>query len=82
MLCEQGVQISSVLSYQAIVKRFSNEVAVATSFVEKAMQSAQDCIGCGQCEEKCPYKLSIVDLICNNLALYREDLRPGGDKLS
>ena len=82
MPCEQDVQIPSVLIYQAIVKRFSNEVAVATPFVEKAMQSAQDCIGCGQCEEKCPYKLSIVDLISNNLALYREGLRPGGDKLS
>ena len=82
MPCEQDVQIPSVLIYQAIVKRFSNEVAVATPFVEKAMKSAQDCIGCGQCEEKCPYKLSIVDLISNNLALYREGLTPGGDKLS
>jgi hypothetical protein len=41
MPCEQGVQIPSMLIYQAIVKRFSNDVAVATSFVENAMHKVR-----------------------------------------
>lgn len=74
MPCEQGIQISSVLIFKAVVKRFSRKVAVVTPFVEKAMKSAQECIECGQCEEKCPYNLPIIDLIKENLALYREIL--------
>ena len=29
-------------------------------------------IECGQCEEKCPYNLPIIDLLKENLALFRE----------
>jgi hypothetical protein len=74
MPCEQGVQISSVLIYPAFVKRFSTQVAASTPFMQSALKSAEECIECGQCEEKCPYNLAIIDLLKENLALYKASL--------
>jgi hypothetical protein len=70
MPCEQGVQINSVLIYKAAAKRLTREGAAV--WLEKAMESAAECIECGECEQKCPYNLPIADLLKENLALYRE----------
>jgi predicted aldo/keto reductase-like oxidoreductase len=70
MPCEQGVQIPSVLIFQAAAKRLSPE-GVST-WLGEAMETAAECIECGQCEEKCPYHLPIADLLKENLALFKE----------
>ncbi len=70
MPCEQGVQIPSVLIFQAVAKRLSPEGVSA--WLGKAMQSVAECIECGECEEKCPYNLPIVDLLKENLALFKK----------
>lgn len=72
MPCEQGVQIPSVLIFQAAVKRLTREGV--TAWLGKAMESVAECIECGECEQKCPYNLPIADLLKENLALYREYL--------
>jgi predicted aldo/keto reductase-like oxidoreductase len=69
MPCEQGVQIPSVLIFQAAAKRLSPEGVSA--WLGKAMESVAECIECGQCEEKCPYNLPIIDLLKENLALFK-----------
>jgi predicted aldo/keto reductase-like oxidoreductase len=73
MPCEQGVQISSVLMFQAAAKRLSPEGVSA--WLGKAMESVAECIECGQCEEKCPYNLPIIDLLKENLALFKETIQ-------
>ncbi|MBW2177959.1 MAG: 4Fe-4S dicluster domain-containing protein, partial [Deltaproteobacteria bacterium] len=70
MPCEQGVQIPSVLIYLAVAKRISRDGAAL--WLDKAMQTVDDCIECGECEEKCPYDLPIADLLKENLALYNQ----------
>ena len=70
MPCEQGVLIPSVLMFKAATKRLSPEGVSA--WLAKAMESVAECIECGQCEEKCPYRLPIADLLKENLALYTE----------
>jgi len=70
MPCEQGVQIPSVLIFQAAAKRLTREGV--TVWLGKAMESVAECIECGECEQKCPYNLPIADLLKENLALYRE----------
>lgn len=70
MPCEQDVQIPSVLIFQAAAKRLSREEV--TAWLDKAMESVANCIECGECEEKCPYNLPIIDLLKENLALYKE----------
>ena len=69
MPCEQGVQIPSVLIFKAAAKRLSPEGVSA--WLGKAMESVAECIECGQCEEKCPYNLPIIDLLKENLALFK-----------
>ena len=69
MPCEQGVQIPSVLIFQAVAKRLPREGV--TAWLGKAMESVAACIECGECEQKCPYNLPIADLLKENLALYR-----------
>jgi predicted aldo/keto reductase-like oxidoreductase len=70
MPCEHGVQIPSVLMLQAIAKRLSREGA--KGWIGKAMESVEQCIECGECEQKCPYNLPISDLLKENLALYKQ----------
>ncbi len=70
MPCEQGVQIPSVLIFQAAAKRLSPEGVSA--WLGKAMESVVECIECGQCEDKCPYNLPIAELLKENLALFKE----------
>ena len=41
------------------------------------MESVTECIECGECEEKCPYDLAIIDLLKENLSLYHEFLKNG-----
>ena len=70
MPCEQGVQIPPVLIFKGFAKRFSPKVA--SEWVTEAMLSVEECIECGECEEKCPYDLAIIDLLKENLSLYHE----------
>jgi predicted aldo/keto reductase-like oxidoreductase len=70
MPCEQGVQIPSVLIFQAVAKRLAPESVSA--WLGKAMESVSECIECGQCEEKCPYNLPVADLLKENLALFKK----------
>ena len=73
MPCEQGVQIPSVLIFQAAAKRLSREGV--KGWIGKAMESVEQCIECGECEQKCPYHLPISDLLKENLALYNQYVR-------
>jgi predicted aldo/keto reductase-like oxidoreductase len=70
MPCEQGVQIPSVLIFQAAAKRLSPKGVSA--WLGKAMESVTECIECGQCEDKCPYNLPIAELLKENLALFKK----------
>ena len=68
--CPEGVEIWRVLLFKAQLKRFPPEMALGMA--KDPMKSAEDCIECGECEEKCPYELPIPDLIKENLDYYRD----------
>jgi len=70
MPCEQGVQISAVLMFQAAAKRLSREGV--KGWIGKAMESVAQCIECGECEQRCPYHLPIANLLKENLALFNQ----------
>ncbi|MBN1661379.1 MAG: aldo/keto reductase [Anaerolineae bacterium] len=71
--CPQGVRISVVMTVRSFVERFPPEM-VATGFVAQAMASASACIECGECEDKCPYRLPIREMIRENVAYYEQAL--------
>jgi len=73
MPCPQGVQISSVLMLKPAAKRLSCENV--KGWLGAAMETVEKCIGCGECEQKCPYNLPISDLLKENLALFHQYVR-------
>jgi predicted aldo/keto reductase-like oxidoreductase len=43
-------------------------------FVTELIANAKNCVGCGECEMKCPYTLPIREMIQENLVYYRQFL--------
>jgi predicted aldo/keto reductase-like oxidoreductase len=67
--CPEGVRISSVMNLRSFWKRFATE-SLTTGWIARGMESARNCVECGECEEKCPYHLPIREMIVENLAFY------------
>jgi predicted aldo/keto reductase-like oxidoreductase len=71
--CPQGVRISVVMTLQSICMRMPAERLMA-GWVGEAVESADDCIECGECEAKCPYQLPIREMIVENIRFYESAL--------
>jgi len=72
MPCEQGVQIPRVLLIKSQVRRFSpKQLAV---MAKDAASSAEQCVECGECEERCPYDLPIPEMLKENVETFRKFL--------
>ncbi|MEZ4551675.1 MAG: 4Fe-4S dicluster domain-containing protein, partial [Desulfobacterales bacterium] len=48
----------------AIMRRLAPMQAVL--FMKDAIATVDECIECGECEDKCPYNLPIVEMIRNH----------------
>ncbi|MDD2582942.1 MAG: aldo/keto reductase [Desulfuromonadaceae bacterium] len=71
--CPQGVMITPAMGYPIVASRMSPSVAV--EFCKKPMESVLLCTACGACLERCPYELSIPELLKSNYALYERHLK-------
>jgi len=60
--CAHGVQIIPLMTMDSIVKRFSMEF-LESGWACEAARSVEKCIECGECEDKCPYQLPIMEQI-------------------
>jgi predicted aldo/keto reductase-like oxidoreductase len=72
--CPQGVQIVSLMTMETLVKRFP-AYRFSEAWIEEAGKSVDNCIECGECEQKCPYKLSIMEEIQRGAAALRRALQ-------
>jgi predicted aldo/keto reductase-like oxidoreductase len=61
--CPNGVQIPSVFTLYNDGMSFENfdQPSRAYMFTRAAKQDASQCVECGQCEEKCPQHIKIID---------------------
>ena len=59
--CPQGIHISMALTIKSAFKRMPLERA--RSFVGPSIEKAKNCLGCGVCVSRCPYKLAIPSLL-------------------
>ena len=72
--CQQGVRISTIMNLRSLCKRLPAE-GLVTGWITEAVESAEGCIECGECEEKCPYHLPIREMIAENIEFYEHALQ-------
>jgi predicted aldo/keto reductase-like oxidoreductase len=62
------------MTMETLVKRFPVH-RLSEDWIAGAGQSLENCIECGQCEESCPYKLSIMTEIRRGAAVLNEAMQ-------
>jgi predicted aldo/keto reductase-like oxidoreductase len=70
MPCPQGVHIPGVMYLPILWELWPPDWFLSWAYVKNAVESAQGCLQCGECEEKCPYQLPIREMIVENIAFY------------
>jgi predicted aldo/keto reductase-like oxidoreductase len=69
--CTADIPISTIMVSGSFYKRIPAE-RFFSGMLENAMEKAADCIDCGECEERCPYKLPIREIMAEQVKWYRE----------
>ena len=64
--CPQGVDIPSLMNVHCV----DNYGAGFISRMAEAVESAKNCVQCGECEEKCPFHLPIREMIVENVEFF------------
>jgi predicted aldo/keto reductase-like oxidoreductase len=75
--CPQGVKIVFLMTLETLTKRFPLD-RMSEGWIAGAAESVERCIECGECEEKCPYNLSIIEEIHRNAEAYQRTIRAAG----
>jgi predicted aldo/keto reductase-like oxidoreductase len=70
MPCPQGVHICGVMSLPILWELWPPDWYFSWGYVKQAVETAEDCVQCGECEEKCPYGLPIREMIEENIAFH------------
>ncbi|MEI7638833.1 MAG: aldo/keto reductase [Syntrophus sp. (in: bacteria)] len=68
--CPNGVMITMAMGYKLLAARMSP--AVSVNFSRLAMESVKLCSECEICMERCPYELSIPEMLKANYDLYEQ----------
>jgi hypothetical protein len=76
MPCPQGVRISTIMVVPSLIKRLP-PATLKSDWIMGAVQAAEACIECGECEAKCPYHLPIREMIAENVAAYEAAVLSG-----
>jgi predicted aldo/keto reductase-like oxidoreductase len=63
--CTENIPIQTVLGVRSMAKRMGKEL-LEEGPSWPAIQRARNCTECGECVTRCPYELSIPDLIREN----------------
>jgi predicted aldo/keto reductase-like oxidoreductase len=78
--CPQGVHIPGVMYLPILWELWPADWFFSWQYVNHAVESARNCVQCGECETKCPYQLPVREMIVENLAFYervaKHSLRP------
>jgi len=69
--CTVGIIIQQCARISQMIRR-APSADWLTDFWKKEMEKVDDCVECGACMTRCPYKLDIPRLLKKNLADYRE----------
>jgi predicted aldo/keto reductase-like oxidoreductase len=70
--CTAGIKISLVLTSDTLFKRLPREGVLKGPFAAP-LQKAADCIGCGECETRCPFQLPIREIMAQRFKFFQEE---------
>lgn len=74
MPCPQEVEVQSLMSLPLMWELWPPDLVFSErpigAYVKRGVQSAKNCVQCGECEEKCPYDLPIREMIVEHVAAY------------
>ncbi len=74
--CAQGVEIPMILIAHGMWKLWPEKLFKSEDWwYPKVMETAQNCIKCSECEDKCPYHLPIPEMITENYEFHHQRLR-------
>jgi len=69
--CPEGIPITTLMTLNSVIKRMPAE-RVLEGWAAQAVQAAENCTQCGECETKCPYSLPIREMMDEHIALFRQ----------
>ena len=75
MPCPQGIRISQVNSAQVYAALFPRDYYL--DWYTDRIEGAKECIECRECVEKCPYHLSVPEMLKENIAFFDQFMRAG-----
>ncbi|MDY7077201.1 MAG: aldo/keto reductase [Chloroflexota bacterium] len=74
MPCPQDVEIQPLMTLPVLWELWPSGLSFSErsigGYVTHVVESAENCVQCGECEEKCPYELPIREMMVENIALY------------
>lgn len=70
MPCPKGVHICGAIYLSILWELWPPDWFFSWRYVNNAVETAKNCVQCGECEEKCPYQLPIREMIDENMAFY------------
>ena len=60
--CTEEIPISTVMTFRSMAKRMPPQ-SLFSGMVADAMEKAANCTEGGECEERCPFHLPIIEMI-------------------
>jgi predicted aldo/keto reductase-like oxidoreductase len=70
--CTAEIPISTVMAFPSMAKRMPRE-RLFSGFIADAMEKAANCTECGNCEERCPYHLPIMEMVARHVEWYETE---------
>ena len=70
--CPEGIIIPLLNNLVTFLRHDSAEQCFGPGIVSKTVDMARGCTECGECEERCPYDLPIIEMNKDNVKLYDE----------
>jgi predicted aldo/keto reductase-like oxidoreductase len=70
MPCPQEVEIQPLMTLPGLYGEWPPEWFFSWEYVKNMVESAQNCVECGECEKKCPYNLPIQEMIVESIEFY------------
>jgi len=72
--CTAEIPISTVMAFPSMARRMPRE-RLFSGFIADSMEKAANCTECGNCEERCPYHLPIMEMIAKHVEWYETEKR-------